>query len=219
MKKAMFLTAVISLLSILTFSSAVAQEALYDNCVLYSEAVAGSFDPNNPPSNSAATQDWGCYQTLSEAIYVATGGTISLPTDASFAEVDAALKMEEHLPESETSSFSTLQAPKVYAVVWDWVNYNNSGGYLVHSGNNACDAGYYYSVYNYQSYSRPYVFNPNWDDDISSFATYEGCNKMYTYEYINFAGSWSSFGSSSPNMINVYGVNWSDRTSSAGFTP
>lgn len=153
----------------------------------------------------------GCYPTLAEAIRVATSGTVSLSDNATIDEVDSALRTLE-ADQLASRGSSDLLCCTVFAILYDWTNYQSSSITHTTTSPSGCALG----NLNNPDYSlNPHPGGGNWDNKIESAIIYANCNYAVMYENINYGGSLNPCASpcSTFGLLNDKGSSASFRTS------
>lgn len=136
------------------------------NCVVYLEQTG----PSNANGVVETTPvDRGCYPTFKEAIEVASGGDVMLPSGAGPSEVT-----EGMLEEPSTSADRVT-----ISVHWRQVAYD--GERLIYSASPCSEAKGI-------AYADPRL-GDDWNDAISSAAGYNGCNRVSHFEHIYYNGA------------------------------
>lgn len=108
-----------------------------------------------------------CYPTLEDAISVATGGAVNLPTGATQQQVDDALL-------NQTGGTSV-----VLSIDYRDTHYQGRTFVWYSDHSTGCNG------WNYYQPSMP----SGWDNEVSSSHAYTGCNHNPHYQYTKYGGS------------------------------
>jgi hypothetical protein len=122
-------------------------------------------------------------------------------------------------------SMSKLQAHRAVAAdydlvsVYNWVNYNQSGGYDIWSGDHACTASYDNRDYEVDDVSGVTYFNNsisqnNTYTSVSTYTSNPSKCDIKLYDGISLSGASSAFIDRCTDLTKCLATNWSDRASS-----
>lgn len=174
-------------------------EAEEEHCnVFTTPVIIENFDPNGEFEIASEIVDpvfGGCYETIAEALYVGSGGAISIPSDATFDEAMGAVSEYVDLfLESNTIGNHKIPSSEIdpshksrlwqnrpsfpYAVAYDSNVYGGSS--MTHWGPYDCvrtnDLAYYYILQRYSDFG--------WDNRMNSFHGYGHCEDIWLYRDI-----------------------------------
>jgi hypothetical protein len=117
---------------------------------------------------------------------------VNLPSNATFDQVDSALRAVDAAEASrnslslETQGINSQRSSTVIAIMYDIVNY--AGNSITHTA--ASSSGCLIGSYGVPDYTQnPYPGYGNWNDKIESSVDYANCNVTVVYEHTNYAGS------------------------------
>jgi len=135
-------------------------------------------------------------------------------TDRSGVCFSSAEKLQAH---------SAASADINLAAFYNWINYNQPGGYLIVTGPHACtppydDEGFYFNfeeLNSYNFYVPPGTAGPTLNNTISSVSTYvtPKCDVKF-WENENFTGDSSVWIDRCTHLATCTAENWYDRASS-----
>ncbi len=176
-----------------------------EHCIIDIQPVyfEGLFDPATTPqlfTTVARPQLIGCYNTIIEAVRVATYGQVEVDENASPSEVSAQIKAYvAEVIQLQTESLYLQAAPPTSIPLlrmWEKNDKKLSGKSGIIRGTGLCAPNVYHLEPDLSKLKKPYGVSfwqgKDWDNEMGSFEllTAEG-NGVYFFEDKGFSGTWA----------------------------
>ncbi|GAA1564837.1 hypothetical protein GCM10009678_54880 [Actinomadura kijaniata] len=146
-----------------------------------------------------ATDRTQCYDTFPQAISAATGGQITdAPQSPAAAAASRSFEQRINAIGRQAASSAAPLATVTLSIEYDWNYYQTTAGSLTITGTSGCDGD--------GSVEWMKTSLGGWNDRISSFKGYNGCQVRH-YQHENFAGAYTSPVGENPSMMQHGGLN------------